>query len=456
MPDAAGFTEETVRYSREPPRLRIESAWTEPVSAWTPATMRAALAEHDSGRFYTSAAYADWCWRDAEYSGAMRTRVDALASRSALPFTVEAGEGDGRLRESIRKRVDQLWWTSIPESTTAAILIDAIPMRCAIGRLRWLTREDEWIPFLHPLPIHGLEFVDEGDGRGQRPIYNTADGERLEVTPGDGTWFLYLPCGPRSWLRGALRSCAEPVLSRAYTSRDWNRWCEKHGLPMLKVKEPHFAGDDVEGALGSGGTGTATVYGAIRTGLAGGAVLRLPQGADKDTPGWDAEWMELVGQSYQGFSAHLDKKAGEIRTSVLGRNETGAKGGDGELASERLRIEGLSSDAETLSTALRDQVWKPYVAFNYGARHIELAPWGRWNTRPPTDLASRAKTLDTAADAMTKLKALGAALAPIMAEFQIAAVESGAGGEPVAPEPPPQPEPTPEPLPEPEPQKEAA
>src|SRR5688500_4349851 len=134
MPDASGFTEETVRYSREPPRLRIDSAWTEPVSVWTPATMRAALAEHDGGRFYTSAAYADWCWRDAAYAGDMRTRVDALASRSALPFTVEAGEGDGRLREPIRKRVEALWWTSIPETTTKPLLIDSIPMGVAIGR----------------------------------------------------------------------------------------------------------------------------------------------------------------------------------------------------------------------------------------------------------------------------------------------------------------------------------
>lgn len=440
---ASGFTEETVKPGRTPPRLKIESAWASPISVWTPPTMRAALDSHEQGQFYTSAALADWCWRDAVFAGAMRTRVHALSSRSALPFTVEAGDGDGRSRKAIRDRVEQLWWTSIPESVLAPILIDAISPGAALGVIRWLRLPDEWIPFLHHLPLHGLEHVVEED----RYVYHTADGQTLDVTPGDGRWFLHLPYGPRSYLYGALRSVAAPVLGRAYDNRDMSRGNEKHGLPLLAIEEPFFAHDDVEGATGAGGSNALAFYRQFRAGIGSETVLRLPQGQGPDGGGWKAEWKELKASPNQGFVASLKSREAEIQLAILGRADAGSKGGDGELASERLRIEGLASDAETLSTTIRNQIWKPYVAFNYSPDDIENAPWGRWNTRPPTDLKARADMLDKMADAAGKLKPLGAAMGPIFAEFQVTAVETK-GDEPVPPEPPPAP-PAPDPPPAP-------
>lgn len=192
-------------------------------------------------------------------------------------------------------------------------------------------------------------------------------------------------------------------------------------MPVLKVKEPFFASDD---AVGSDGTQAQEVYSAIRSGMVSGAVIRLPQAQSKDEPGWDAEFAELAGKGFEGFMRSLEDTAREIEIALLGRpRDGGARGGDGELASETQRNENLASDAEALATTIRDQVWKPFVAFNYGPELIDAAPWGRWDTRPAPNRKTRAETLNTLADALTKLAGLGVDTKPILEEFGLEAPE---------------------------------
>ena len=120
----------------------------------------------------------------------------------------------------------------------------------------------------------------------------------------------------------------------------------------------------------------------------------------------------------------LEDTAREIEIALLGRpRDGGARGGDGELASETQRNENLASDAEALATTIRDQVWKPFVAFNYGPELIDAAPWGRWDTRPAPNRKTRAETLNTLADALTKLAGLGVDTKPILEEFGLEAPE---------------------------------
>lgn len=441
MADASGSTE-PVRSepATRPAPIRIESAWVDRVSTWTVATVRAALCAHEDGDFRTSASLADHVMRDPVIAGDVNTRCRALAAKSDPNFKVEPSiAGDGRKREAARKRCEALWWESCAEPTIFAIQRDAILLGVAVGRVWWDRDGSEWRPRLVHLPVHGLEF-HEWD---RRWTYTTRAGDSLEVTPGDGTWFLHAPYGDRSWMGGAIRQVAIPWLMRDYARNDWARFNERNGMPVLAIYEPTDARDDVEGAAGADGASTTAFYRGLRAKLGRDAVLRLPQGLSKDDVGWDAKWLELAGKGFETFGSQLDKLASEIHLALRGGDpSSGARGGDGELASEKLSGEYLAADAETLSTSIRDCVWRPDAAYNLG--DADVAAWGRWNTRPAPDLASRASTLKTAGEAMTLLAPLGVDCKPVAEEFGLVVP-----GKLEAPAPPPPPAPADPPAPTP-------
>lgn len=361
--------------------------------------VRAALYQFSCGDFAAAAQLADSCLEDAEVLGCVEARVRALSSRSALPFEVVAGTGDKRIVEPIRKRINELWWHTCREDVIEPMLRDTVLLKTAVGRIHWELTGTEWVPVLVHLSPHGLQH-EESSGRW---YYTGRDGKRQLITPGDGRWFLHLPSGRRSYMTGALRAIAEPWLSRRYASRDANRWCERHGMAVLAVKEPLSAHDEVEGTP----NGTK-VYRQVQQGMTSGAIIRLPQGATKDEPGWEAEFLELTGTSFDGFERVMARSATDIQTALLGRARDGqAKGGDGELASETHRNEHLVSDSEPLITSLREQVWKPFVAYNWNPRDLEVTSWGRWNVRRLTDYRQRAELLGVVADSIAKLRALG-------------------------------------------------
>ncbi len=413
-----------------PRARRIQAFSVEVFSQWTVAQVRSALDCHEAGKFQRSAQLADAMGRDPRIAAARDNLPQALGSRSALPFeVVEADGGDGRMKAAALRRQNELWWYSCPEDAVAPVLTDAVDMGLAVGWIAWESFAGEWVPRLQWLPPHGLSWERNGvpgtpSGDERRPAfaYRTADGRLLEVTPGDGTWFLYLPRGPRSWMFGAVRKVGLIWKKRLDALRDWTRYCEKHGLPILKVTEPFWATDDVEGDEGAEGTYAEQFYAQFDT-LGSEATIGCPKGRDEGAGDWDLDWVEPESDSWETFRQLLDTTATDIDYAYLGRSETGSKGGDGELQSERVRIEGLSAYAETLSTALRDQVWKPWAEFNYGDR--ELAGWGRWNTRPPPDLKLRAETLKSMAEAVTALAALEVDVAPVLEEFGLSAPEGG-------------------------------
>lgn len=400
-----------------PRNVRIAGQFVEAASTWTVATVRSALDSHERGMFRQSSRLSDAMGRDPRISGALDTRVRALSSRSALPFGVETSdEGDGRKREAVARRMRELWWSSCPESAVGPILRDAIMLGVSVGRITW-TNGDEWVPTLEWLPPHGLSYEYDFSSE-YRWIYNDKDGIRHHVTPGDGTWFLYLPGGPRSWMTGRVRSLGLPWFGGVCTERDWNRYNEKHGLAILSIDEPFWAQDDVEGEAGADGTHAEAYYEQFRN-LGSESVLRNPQGQDKDTPGWAAKFLEPVGDTWASFEGHLKHLGQLIDATLLGKSgDSGPKGGDGELAHERVRVEYLATDAETLATTIRDQVWKPFALFNYDDQ--DAAGWGRWNTRPPPDLKMRAETLKSFGDALTALAPHGVDKSPLYDEFGLA------------------------------------
>ena len=215
-------------------------------------------------------------------------------------------------------------------------------------------------------------------------------------------------------MAGAVRALGTAFVDASDTESDWARHDQKHGLPILQIEEPHFGADDVEQGAGAGGA--STFYDQFQE--IGEGVLRLPQPQGTDERGWAARWMELSQSSWASFPAHLKRTSELSRRVLLGRDSSEvAKGGDGESAMGRIKMEFLASDAEPLAVTLREQVWKPFGRFNYANWSDELAPWGRWDTRPKADMHKRAETLLKAAEAMVKLREVGVETDEIWREF---------------------------------------
>lgn len=393
-----------------PPSTRIVPLLTGTLGGWSISTARTALDAHEGGDFSESARLAKSSRRFHRIAGALNTRTGALKARAGLPFQVEkSARGDQRRAQTVADRTLDLWWDVCPETTIARLHEDAVQLEAAVGYLDWRTVKvsgrSEWIPKLCHLPAHGLSYREWESAW----YYQTADGPE-RVTPGNGTWFLHLPGSERPPFGGAIMTLGMLYIASTFTERDWARWGEKLGFPMLGVKEPMFAQDNVEAV--------ANFYDQFKN-MGREPIVREPQGTDGD--GWQTRWIESSGVGWQNFRGHLSYVGDASEYAVTGMTPRGDQplGGDGESVRERVRVEYLAADSEPMSTSLRDQVWKPYGRYNFDGWEDDLAAWGRWDTRPPADLVVRADILTKAAKLITELEALGADREALLDEFRI-------------------------------------
>ena len=71
------------------------------------------------------------------------------------------------------------------------------------------------------------------------------------------------------------------------------------------------------------------------------------------------------------------------------------------MAHNLIRLDYLDADAQTLSTALREQVWKAFLRFNLPGVDEEETPIPRWATKPADDLQVNATIFSTVMTALS-------------------------------------------------------
>lgn len=368
---------------RKPGRTIVTRLAIDPITTWTYAAVNSAIDAHETGQFADSAALADSMGRDDRIAACLNTRVNALLGRHGAEFSIEPSEeGDGRSRKALAREVEEWWIDAVPEKTARQILRDRILLGVSISRIEWKADGKRWIPRVRPWP---MQFVYWDDAAG---CYKAQAKEGVfDVRPGDPEWLIHSSSEDRPWMDGAIRSLGLAFLLRTFSWRDWARFSERHGMPIIAIKEPSDASEDDKKAFFSG-----------LKNMGRGGILRLPQQpsiANEPGNGFDVSFIEARDTGWESFKAFGDALATSIAVYLLGQNlTTEVQGGSYAAATvhDRIRQDYLDADAEALSTDIRDGLLKPYVAFHYPASSVDVAPWPTWNTDAPEDRTELADT----------------------------------------------------------------
>lgn len=374
-----------------PATLRITQLQPENQSSWPVPAILAALALHEDGDFSESAKLASAFGRDDRISGCRRTRLQALVGKNGAEFDVlPSEEGDQRRSSSICDRVKALYFDCFTEPVVHRILGDVIDIGVSISRIHWTRKNGEWRPTLEPWDMRWISY-----DHFRRCYVAQAEHGQVEIRPDTGEWLIV----GHGWMSGAVRALGMPFFFRGMTWKDWARYCEKHGVPILAIEEP--ATDAITTVKATKDTFFERLKRVGREGI-----LRLPKGKD-GKGGFDAKIVEPKTLSWPSFEAFLKRLDVCIAILYLGQNlSTEVQGGSlaATVAQNRVRLDYLAGDAELLSTAFRSQVLSFWGRFNIEGWDDALAPWPKWNTAEPEDQKAKSTVLVNVAAGLEKLK----------------------------------------------------
>jgi phage gp29-like protein len=345
---------------------RIVSPWpTTPRPTWTIRQIRAALLQHRQGEFSQIGQLLESLFEDDEIPGALDTRIDAtLASAFSLKV-------DDREKLKPRERdFERAFCDYAPSDDLEDLLGSYLLAGVGVATIDWDTSGEQWLPRVRALPVEFLRY----EPHSKKWTYSAREGE-LEVTPGDGKWIL-MTRGQRGWIKGLIRGLSLLWLGKQLTIGDWERYCQKHGLPILGVKLPihrderekaQFVDDVVE--------------------LQSEGVIGMP--VDSDGYGYGLELIEPKTVSWQTFQAKLERADRKIQILLTGGNaQTEAVGSAGNRSTAEVHASGLTkkarADERKLSKCLRDQLVRPFFELNYGANVDVPTPY--WDVAPEEEI----------------------------------------------------------------------
>lgn len=292
-----------------------------------------------------------------------------------------------------------------PEMASEAALGElqrwTLGMGFGIAQILWDTSGPYAVP--HPLPWHPKYSYFHWLFRCYVAI--TMDGQE-PITPGDGSWILHAPFGAyRGWMRGALGSVTPWWLGRSYALRDWMRYSEKHGLPILKLKTP-AVGDPSQQQV-------------VRISLAnlgGEGLIHLPQNP-APALSYDVELLEARDTAHEGFRMLIEQCNQEITLALLAQTLTTSMPAEGGSSYAAARVHAgvlqglMEADARALALTVYQQIARPFAAVNFG--DPDLAPRVLWDVTPFEDAKTKAMAAMQLAEMINFLRIGGFKMDPV-------------------------------------------
>jgi len=365
---------------REIPLITIQNSWS--VGA-----TRAALSSLVIGVFEQPGYLIDAILGDDRIQATLGSRVGGLLG-APVKFTKSESDTDDRCFDAWVKN-----WPRIgAEAPWSTLLSYAHMAGFQAAQLAWSTGEELWIP--HILPAH-MSF-SYYHWMLRHYVFVSLDGQ-VAIQPGDGKWLLHAPHGEyRGWMRGAVRAIAQPWLMRHFALRDWARFNERHGLPILKGKVPAAADPKsralFEASIKRLGTDTAMI---------------LNQGVSEQFS-YDLELLEATAGEWESFKAEIDQCDMQIVLTLLYQNLT-TEVSEGSFAAARVhaavRQAALKADSRALAMTIYHQIARPFAAFNFG--DPDLAVWTEWDVTPAEDYSANADVVVKWSNALKVLRDAG-------------------------------------------------
>lgn len=356
---------------REVPIVVVATAWDVPQA-------RNALNDLVLGLFDAPAQLADSVMgSDSRVQAAMTSRLSILGRPVA--FRVPRKYRDSDMAKECRDAFEEAWPVMATEAVMGEIQRWGMMLGFGPAQILWDTSGEYAIP--HPLPWHPRYVYYHWLYRCYVAI--TLDGME-PIIPGDGSWILHAPYGAyRGWMRGAVRAITPWWLSRNYALRDWSRYSERHGLPMIKAKTP-AVGDPSQQAR----------WRSQLANLGQEAVFHLPQNPPPALS-YDVELLEAKDTAHEGFRMLIDQCNQEITLALLAQTLTTSMPAEGGSSYAAARVHAgvlqglMEADARALAYTVYQHIARPFAAMNFG--NPDLAPVVAWNVEPYEDAATKAK-----------------------------------------------------------------
>jgi phage gp29-like protein len=124
-----------------------------------------------------------------------------------------------------------------------------------------------------------------------------------------------------------------------------------------------------------------------------------------DGSGFDFEYVDAGNGEIDSFERSIEMAHKAKAILVLGQSLTTDVADSGSRAlgqvHNQIRYQLIRADAEGFVTAVREQIIKPWARYNFG--RAEVAPWPRYDHKPPADRKVEADTHTAAAAAVVAL-----------------------------------------------------
>jgi len=341
-------------------------------NSWTVDGARSALAAHMIGVFEHSGALADSILGDDRVMATLGSRRAGLFGREVR---FRPANDSSAAREVLDAWVEH--WPMFAGNSELGLNHDyEILMGFSDAQLIWDTTQPIWRPYLR----HWHPRYQYWHWQLRRMIALSQDGQ-IPIIPGNGKWVHHSRYGEyRCWIRGALRAVTEPWLIRHFAIRDWARYSEKHGLPIVIAETPAAADP-----------GERSQFAGQVANLGNESSVLLGKGVDQENS-YDLRLLEATDTAWEAFPGLRNHCDMAIVLALLFQNLTTEVTG-GSLAATSahmdIRDSGIQDDNTAWRNTLHGQVARPFAFFNFG--DADLAPWTEWDVASRSQYEANAK-----------------------------------------------------------------
>lgn len=359
--------------------------------AWSKGSIQSAILNLHDGHFDLAAQLLRSMYEDDEFPATLKKRIN-VTLRSEFNFDLP---GESRDLTEAEEKSQVLFDRMAPDCELFDLMQDYIMLGAGVATIDWDFSVTPWVPKLRHLPAEYLHY----DKERMIYLYQAREGEQ-EVIPGNGKWVL-LAAGQEAYNRGLILGLASTWFSKQLTLADWERYNQKHGMPIFKAKVPIYRDhkekdqfiDDLSGIQSEG-------------------IIGLPQ--DENGAGYDLDLLEPRDTAWETFQTSLERADRKFQVALLGGNlgaEVTSQGAN--RAAADTHASGLDllakADAKTLGTVLRDQLMTPFIRSNFPGTS-QVIPFPFWDTCPEESIRAWVQSQSALVHMLGQMPAAGVKL----------------------------------------------